>query len=85
MNRNRFCLSLAVLCCAALSGPVLSETGMFDMAYLESLVSEPQSGEREHSSLLWSLLMFESFLRQVHAGGAEFGTGRSQVAAGRDP
>ena len=70
---------------AALSGPVLSETGMFDMAYLESLVSEHQSGEREHSSILWSLLMFESFLRQVHAGGAEFGTGRSQVAAGRDP
>ena len=35
---------------------------------LERLVDQHQSGEREHSAVLWSLLMFESFLRQVHDG-----------------
>ena len=55
----------------ALAGPILAETGMFDMGYVAGLVRDHQSGVREHSSVLWSLLMFESFLRQVHARGAE--------------
>jgi asparagine synthase (glutamine-hydrolysing) len=53
---------------AALGGPVLAETGLFDTGYLTTLVDQHQSGEREHSAVLWSLLMFESFLRQIHDG-----------------
>jgi asparagine synthase (glutamine-hydrolysing) len=52
----------------ALAGPRLAETGMFDTDYLTTLVDQHQSGEREHSAVLWSLMMFESFLRQVHDG-----------------
>jgi len=52
---------------AALTGPTLADTGWFDTGYLRTLVDEHQSGRREHSAVLWSLLMFDSFLRQVHA------------------
>jgi asparagine synthase (glutamine-hydrolysing) len=50
----------------ALTGPALRDTGMFDMARLALLVDQHQSGVNDHSAVLWSLLMFESFLRQVH-------------------
>lgn len=43
----------------------LRDTGLFDMAQVERLVNEHASGRREHSAVLWSLLMFESFQRQV--------------------
>jgi asparagine synthase (glutamine-hydrolysing) len=44
----------------------LVETGMFDAGYLSSLVDQHQAGVSDHSSALWSLMMFESFLRNVH-------------------
>jgi asparagine synthase (glutamine-hydrolysing) len=44
----------------------LVDTGFFDMPYLTKLVDEHQSGAFDHSSPLWSLMMFESFLRNVH-------------------
>lgn len=47
------------------SGPVLAATGWFDMQYLRRLVEEHQAGLRDHSAPLWSLMMFESFLRNV--------------------
>ena len=50
----------------ALTGRALAETGMFDMGRLNLLVDQHQSGLNDHSAVLWSLLMFESFLRQVH-------------------
>lgn len=50
----------------ALNSPMLADTGMFDTAYLGKLLDQHQSGVAEHSSALWSLLMFESFLRKVH-------------------
>ncbi|SFW20255.1 XrtA/PEP-CTERM system amidotransferase [Nitrosovibrio sp. Nv17] len=49
----------------ALLGPVLAETGIFDRAFLGELLAQHQSGRRDHSAPLWSLLMFESFLRNV--------------------
>jgi asparagine synthase (glutamine-hydrolysing) len=52
----------------ALSGPTLGDAGVFDMGYLTTLVDQHQAGIRDHSAALWSLLMFESFLRQVHNG-----------------
>lgn len=36
----------------------LAETGMFDNNSLEQLVSQHQSGQRDNSASLWSLLMF---------------------------
>jgi asparagine synthase (glutamine-hydrolysing) len=47
----------------AVLGPRLLDTGMFDRAYLEQLVSGHESGAADHSTALWSLLMFEAFLR----------------------
>ena len=52
----------------ALLGPVLAETGWFDASYLRRLVDDHQSGARDFSTALWTLLMFESFLRNVVVG-----------------
>lgn len=49
----------------AVLGPVLADTGWFDSAYLRRVVEDHQSGRRDHSAPLWSLMMFESFLRNV--------------------
>jgi asparagine synthase (glutamine-hydrolysing) len=50
---------------AAVLGPRLAETGWFDRKYLTHLVDAHQSGERDYSAPLWTLLMFEAFLRVV--------------------
>jgi asparagine synthase (glutamine-hydrolysing) len=52
----------------AVLGPRLAATGWFSASYLRQLVDEHQSGTRDHSAPLWSLLMFEAFLRQVLDG-----------------
>lgn len=52
----------------ALASPVLADTGLFDMREVTALVNEHQSGQREHSTVLWTLLMFEAFQRQVING-----------------
>lgn len=44
-------------------GARLLDTGIFNRRYLEQLVSQHESGAADHSVALWSLLMFESFLR----------------------
>ena len=46
-------------------GPRLEMTGWFNRAYLTHLVDAHQSGARDYSAPLWTLLMFEAFLRQV--------------------
>jgi asparagine synthase (glutamine-hydrolysing) len=51
-----------------LGGPVLRDSGLFDMAAVGTLLSQHQAGERDHSAALWSLSMIEAFLRQVHGG-----------------
>jgi asparagine synthase (glutamine-hydrolysing) len=38
----------------------LADTGMFDHTFLEKLVNDHQSGVREYSAPLWSLLMFQA-------------------------
>jgi asparagine synthase (glutamine-hydrolysing) len=53
-----------------LSGPVLCESGLFDVAAIASLLDQHQSGERDHSAALWTLSMFESFLRRIHNSGS---------------
>lgn len=50
---------------AAVLGPRLEATGWFDRRYLQHLVDAHQSGARDYSAPLWTLLMFEAFLRNV--------------------
>lgn len=49
-------------------GERLRATGWFDDAFLRHLVEAHQSGRRDYSAPLWTVLMFESFLRQVVDG-----------------
>src|SRR5262249_43884354 len=49
----------------AILGPRLAETGWFDRKFLEHLIDAHQSGARDYSSPLWTLMMFEAFLRNV--------------------
>lgn len=41
----------------------LEATGLFNQQYLKRLVDEHQSGRRDHSAPLWSLLMFQAAVR----------------------
>lgn len=43
----------------------LSATGMFDNNYLEQLFNQHQSGQRDNSASLWSLLMFNESLKKL--------------------
>ena len=49
----------------ALLGERLVGTGIFERDYLRELVDHHQSGLRDYSSSLWTLLMFDAFLRNV--------------------
>jgi asparagine synthase (glutamine-hydrolysing) len=49
----------------AVLGPRLAATGWFNQGYLRHLVDAHQSGASDYSSPLWTLLMFEAFLRNV--------------------
>jgi asparagine synthase (glutamine-hydrolysing) len=49
----------------ALLGERLADTGFFDVRYLRQLVEAHQSGARDYSASLWTLLMFDAFLRNV--------------------
>ena len=52
----------------AVLGPRLAETGFFNNSYLCELIDDHQSGIRDYSGPLWSLLMFDGFLRNVLDG-----------------
>jgi asparagine synthase (glutamine-hydrolysing) len=62
----------------SLSGAALAECGLFDMAYIQTLMDQHQSGRSDHSAPLWSLLMFEAFLR--YALGLPAQAGQRQAA-----
>jgi len=49
----------------AVLGSELNECGYFNQQYLQKIVNDHQSGKREHSAAIWSLLMLESFLRNL--------------------
>jgi asparagine synthase (glutamine-hydrolysing) len=57
----------------ALLGERLADTGFFQRVYLEELVDHHQSGRRDYSSALWTLLMFDAFLRNVVDRPADLG------------
>jgi asparagine synthase (glutamine-hydrolysing) len=50
----------------AVLGKALAGTGLFDSAELERIVNAHESGRRDYSGPLWSLLMFEGFLRRAN-------------------
>ena len=49
---------------ALLTGP-LAESGMFDAGTVRQMVEQHESGQRDHSTPLWTLLMYDAFLRNV--------------------
>ncbi len=57
----------------AVLGERLADSGYFDARFLRHLVERHQSGQRDYSAPLWSLVMFDAFLRQRE--------GRSDAAA----
>lgn len=48
----------------ALLGPAMTESGYFNHDILRRIVDQHQSGVRDYSAPIWSLLMFDAFLRQ---------------------
>ena len=54
----------------AVLGETLAATGFFNRDYLQHLVDAHQSGARDYSAPLWTLLMFEAFLRNNQAQSA---------------
>jgi asparagine synthase (glutamine-hydrolysing) len=55
--------------CAVLN-PALLDTGIFNAGFLKQMVDEHQSSVKDHSTTLWSVLMFDAFLRKNGATGA---------------
>ncbi len=51
----------------SLLGASMADSGYFNMDYVNTLVSQHEEGVRDHSATLWSLLMFEAFVRREGA------------------
>ena len=49
----------------AVLGSRLLDTGIFNRSYLNELLDQHQTGKRDHSAPLWTLLMFDAFLKNV--------------------
>jgi len=49
---------------AALTSQRMADTSLFDMAFLKRMADDHARGIRDYSASLWSLYMFEAFLRQ---------------------
>ena len=50
-------------------GARLADTGWFNHDYLQHLVIAHNNGSRDYSASIWTLLMFEAFLRKVMEAG----------------
>ena len=50
---------------AALLGPHMSDSGLFDMEFLNEMLNQHQSGLRDYCTPIWTLMMFEAFLRNT--------------------
>jgi asparagine synthase (glutamine-hydrolysing) len=49
------------------TGRGLAQSGLFDLGAIERLIGQHQAGARDNSTVLWLLLMFDAFYREVHA------------------
>ena len=63
-----------------LLGDTLAATGIFDRTYLTHLVDAHQSGARDYSAALWTVMMFEAFLRNQQAGAPAVAREPAEVA-----
>jgi len=54
----------------AVLNPVLLDTGIFNARFLRQMVEQHESGSYDHALPLWSVLMFEAFLRKNGADAA---------------
>lgn len=54
----------------ALGSEVMADSGVFDMDLLARLVTDHQSGRRDYSAPLWTLMMFEAFLKRNAGAGS---------------
>jgi asparagine synthase (glutamine-hydrolysing) len=56
----------------AVLNPALLDTGIFNESTLKQMIDQHQSGAKDHTVSLWSVLMFEAFLRKngAAAGGS---------------
>jgi asparagine synthase (glutamine-hydrolysing) len=52
----------------SLLGPTLAATGIFNTAFLAQMVEQHESGRRDYSAPIWTVLMFEAFLRKELEG-----------------
>ena len=48
-----------------LLGNQMAESGLFNVATIRQLVEQHESGKRDHSTPIWTLLMFDAFLRNT--------------------
>ena len=48
----------------------IAESGLFNPQAIRQMVEQHESGRRDHSTPLWTLLMYDAFLRNVMDGGA---------------
>jgi asparagine synthase (glutamine-hydrolysing) len=53
--------------CEALRGPLQRDSGLFDTRCIDRLIDQHLSGAYDHSAPLWSLLMFDAFLRNAQS------------------
>ncbi len=67
----------------ALFGKTLLGTNLFKRTALRKIVDEHQNGGRDHSAAIWSLLVFESFLRKSTDFSAASERGTRASGAGR--
>ena len=51
----------------SLLGSQMADSGLFNVATIRRLVEQHESGARDHSTPIWTLLMFDAFLRNVVA------------------
>ena len=52
----------------SLLGDTLASTGIFNTGYLAQMVEQHESGRRDYSAPIWTVLMFEAFLRKELQG-----------------
>ena len=65
----------------ALLGNTLAGTGIFDMGFIKKMLDQHQSGRRDYSAPIWTLLMFEAFLRNILSMGNMSYTGQDKKVA----
>ena len=66
---------------SALLGDILADTGIFDMEFIKKMLDQHQSGQRDYSAPIWTLLMFESFLRNILSVGSSSHIGLDRKVA----